>query len=200
MDKTILKEKINQAIGILKEKDIDMWLTFVRESAVMTDPAMEMVVGTNSTWQAAFIINKDGETTAIVGNMEEGIFKKTGLFNNVISYLKSIREPLVEYLKKKDPKSIAINYSKNAVLADGLTHGMFQVLNDYLEGTFPPPRLGQKDKSSIYDAILKDKKNFSGRVMISTLKKIGEPILALECDSDAVNGAIDYVLKPSRYD
>ena len=111
MQRDIIKEKVEQAKEILKEKNVDMWLTFVRESSVSKDPAMEMIVGANTTWPGAFIINKDGETTAIVGNMEEGIFKKTGLFINVISYLKSIREPLVEYLKKKDPKSIAINYS-----------------------------------------------------------------------------------------
>ena len=67
MEKEILKEKTKQAVEILNEKNIDMWLTFVRESSVMSDPAMEMVVGTNSTWQAAFIINRDGENTAIIG-------------------------------------------------------------------------------------------------------------------------------------
>jgi len=135
MDNTILKEKIKQAVEILKEKDIDMWLTFVRESSVMTDPAMEMVVGTNSTWQAAFCINKDGDTTAIIGSMEEGNFKKAGVFNNIITYLKSIREPFREYIAKKNPKKIAINYSKTSVLADGLTYGMYQILLDHLEGT-----------------------------------------------------------------
>ncbi len=135
MQKELLKEKINQAVGILKEKDIDLWLTFVRESSVSRDPAMEMIVGANTTWPGAFIINKDGESAAIIGNMEEGIFQKTGLFTNVISYLKSIREPLVDYLKKKNPSKIAINYSKNAVLADGLTYGMYQVLTDYLSET-----------------------------------------------------------------
>jgi hypothetical protein len=45
MDNTdILKRKLDQAVEILKEKEIDMWLTFVRESSVMTDPAMDMVV------------------------------------------------------------------------------------------------------------------------------------------------------------
>lgn len=135
MDTGILKEKINQAVSILNEQNVDMWITFVRESAVIRDPAMEMTVGGNSTWQAAFIINKDGDTTAIIGSMEEGNFKKLGLYKNIIPYLKSIREPLKEYITKKDPKKIAINYSKNAVLADGLTYGMYQVLLDHLADT-----------------------------------------------------------------
>ena len=135
MDNAILKEKINQAVEILKEKDIDMWLTFVRESSVMSDPAMEMVVGTHSTWQAAFCINKDGDTTAIIGSMEEGNFKKAGVYNNIITYLKSIREPFQNYIKSKNPKKIAINYSKNSVLGDGLTYGMYQILLEHLKGT-----------------------------------------------------------------
>jgi Xaa-Pro aminopeptidase len=102
---------------------------------MMTDPVMDMIVGTNSTWQAAFMINKDGDSTAIIGSMEEAKFKKTELYKNIISYLKSIREPFREYLAKKDPKTIAINYSKTSVLGDGLTYGMFQILLDHLEGT-----------------------------------------------------------------
>jgi len=135
MDNLIFKEKIDQAISILEEKDIDMWVTFVRESSINHDSVMDMIVGVNSTWQAAFIINKDGDTTAIVGDMEEENFKQTGLYKNIVGYLKSIREPFIEYLKKKDPKKIAINYSKNSVLADGLTYGMYQILLDHLKGT-----------------------------------------------------------------
>jgi len=135
MNTDILKEKIKQAVSILKEQDIDMWITFVRESSVLRDPVMEMMVGGNSTWQAAFIINKDGDTTAIVGSMEEENFVKAGLYKNVIGYLKSIKEPLVEYITSKDPKKIAINYSKNSVLADGLSYGLYQVLLDHLADT-----------------------------------------------------------------
>ena len=141
MDNKIFKEKINQAIEILKEKNIDMWITFVRESSIIHDPAMDMVVDTNSTWQAAFIINKDGDTTAIVGDMEEENFVSAGLYKNVIGYLKSIKEPFIQYLQDKDPKSIAINYSKNSVLADGLSYGLYQILIEHFDGTGYAERL-----------------------------------------------------------
>ena len=141
MDNAILKEKINQAVDILKEKNIDMWLTFVRESSMMTDPVMDMISGVHSTWQAAFCINKDGDATAIVGSMEEGNFKKAGLYKNIIPYLKSIREPFRDYITRKNPEKIAINFSKTSVLADGLTYGMYQILLDHLEGTEYAKRL-----------------------------------------------------------
>ena len=56
MDKNIVLEKINQAIQILNEKNIDLWLIFVRESATLHDPSIDIVVGTNCTWQSAFMI------------------------------------------------------------------------------------------------------------------------------------------------
>ncbi|BDQ03200.1 Xaa-Pro peptidase family protein [Ignavibacterium sp.] len=135
MSNQIIKEKIQQAIEILNEKNIDMWMTFVRETKVTKDPMIDMIVGEHSTWQSAFIINRDGETAAIVGSIEEENIVKTGLYQKVIGYVKSVKEPLLEYLNGKNPKSIAINYSKNSVLSDGLTYGMYLLLNDYLDGT-----------------------------------------------------------------
>ncbi|MBS4034601.1 MAG: aminopeptidase P family protein [Ignavibacterium sp.] len=131
----IIKEKTNQAVEILKEKNIDMWITFVRETGALKDPAMDITVGNSSTWQSAFIITNDGDKTAIVGQMELENFVAADVYKNVIGYVKSIREPLVEYITKKNPKNIVINYSKNSVLADGLTFGMYQILLDHLKGT-----------------------------------------------------------------
>lgn len=135
MSLEIIKEKVAQAIDILKEKNIDMWITFVQETKVQKDPIMDMIVGDHSTWISAFIINKDGDTTAIVGDLEEEIFAKSGVYKNIIGYLKSFKEPFLEYMKGKNPNSIAINYSVNSVLADGLTHGMYLILMDYLKGS-----------------------------------------------------------------
>jgi Xaa-Pro aminopeptidase len=131
----LVTEKIQQAISILNEKEIDLWMTFVRESGTMRDPAMEMVVGTNATWQSAFLINRNGDTTAIVGSLEVPNMNTVGTYENVVGYLQSVKEPLVEYLTKHDPKKIAVNYSINSNLADGLTHGLFLILQKHLEGT-----------------------------------------------------------------
>ncbi len=135
MLKEMIIEKQEQAAEILREKNIDMWLTFVRESGNIKDPMMDMIVGTGATWHSAFIITKEGDTTAIVGSLEEANMKTVGTYKNIISYVKSIRDDFREVLKKYDPKTIAINYSRNSSLADGLTHGVYLELLDLLEGT-----------------------------------------------------------------
>ncbi len=135
MDRKLILEKISQAVEILKEKDIDMWLTFVRETGNITDPMLEVIVGANATWESAFIITKTGERHAIVGSLEVANMKTVGTYPNVHGYLKSIEESLLEILKRYNPEKIAINYSQNSSLADGLTHGMYLQLQKYLEGT-----------------------------------------------------------------
>ncbi len=135
MENKIVLEKVQQAIGILKEKDIDMWITFARESSIMPDPVMEIIIGQNSTWESAFIISKDGDTNAILGEMEKENFEGKGGFKNITGYVKSFSPPLLDYLKKKSPKNIAINFSQNSVLADGLTHGFYLKILNYLKGS-----------------------------------------------------------------
>ncbi len=135
MANNIIKQKIEQAVQILNEKDIDLWITFVRESGNIKDPAMDMVVGLGCTWPSTFIITKDGETTAILGSLDVENYTTQGLYKNITGYVKSVKEPLLEYLNKKNPGKIAINYSVNSNLADGLTHGMYLILTDILKGT-----------------------------------------------------------------
>ncbi len=40
MSLEIIKEKVAQAVDILNEKNIDMWVTFVQETKVLKDPIM----------------------------------------------------------------------------------------------------------------------------------------------------------------
>ncbi len=55
------KEKIAQAIEILRELDIDLWMVIDRESGLLTDPVMDFVVGEGATWLSFFLFFKNGE-------------------------------------------------------------------------------------------------------------------------------------------
>ncbi len=131
----MIGEKIKQAISILNEEDVDMWLIFGRESGTIPDPAADLVVGVHYTWHSAFMIFKDGDTVAIVGSLDEAELKKRGYYKRVIPYVGGIKEKLIEVLEEKDPKKIAINYSEDDIMSDGLTHGMYLYLNKILSGT-----------------------------------------------------------------
>ena len=133
-DQMIL-EKQKQAAEILREKDIDMWMTFVRETGNLKDPMMDMIVGTGATWHSAFIITKNGETTAVIGSLEEANMKTVGTFQNIVPYLKSVKDDLINVLDKYNPNKIAVNFSRNSSLADGLTHGVYLELVDLLKDT-----------------------------------------------------------------
>ncbi|MBI2416500.1 MAG: aminopeptidase P family protein [Ignavibacteriales bacterium] len=146
MEKELVLEKVNQAAHVLNELDIDVWMTFVRESSINHDPCMDLVVGTNCTWQSAFLINRNGDSTAIVGSLEAPHMESVGTYRNVIGYVQSAQEPLLKYLEEFNPKKIAVNYSTNANLADGLTHGMYLTLLNYLDGTPYPSRFVSSER------------------------------------------------------
>lgn len=135
MANQMILEKQKQAVEILKEKDIDMWMTFVRETGNIKDPMMDMIVGTGATWHSAFIITKDGDTTAVIGSLEKANMKTVGTYKNIVPYLKSVKEDLIKVLDRYNPNKIAINYSRNSSLADGLTHGVYLELMDLLKET-----------------------------------------------------------------
>ncbi len=131
----IVREKLKQAGEILEEKDLDLWLTFVRETTQVKDPCLDLLLGFDLTWQSALMVTRTGERIAIVGRYDEDNVKNTGAYTRVISYDESIREPLLEQIKRFTPRKIGLNFSQSDPSADGLTHGMFRVLATMLGGT-----------------------------------------------------------------
>lgn len=171
----MLKEKIAQASSILKEKGIDLWLTFLRESGVTHDPALDLIYGASCTWQSAFIITASGDTIAIVGSLDAAGVKVTGLYKEVIGYVASIKDDLLKVLNKYNPQKIAINTSKSDVMSDGLTHGMYELLMEYLQGTSFTKRLTSSENII---AALRGRKSPTEQKLIAGAVKITEDIFS----------------------
>ncbi len=132
---SLVQEKVEQAIQILNEMNLDCWLTFVRETPAGGDPVLPLIYGHDLTWQSALIITNNGDTFAIVGSYDAETARLTGAYQNVIPYQHSLRRSLLHTLERVYPVKIAVNYSKNDFLADGLSYGLYQLLVDYFTAT-----------------------------------------------------------------
>jgi Xaa-Pro aminopeptidase len=131
----VVEEKVKQAVELLREFDIDVWLTFVRETSNIKDPVLPLLFGENDlTWESALMISRDGQCIAILGSLEMDTARSLGVYQAVYPYDASISPILQEVLKSIDPQTIAVNFSKDNVRADGLTYGMHDLLMGYLEG------------------------------------------------------------------
>src|SRR5512142_2787200 len=128
----LIQEKLAQAKSILKELDIDCWLTFVRETALNGDPILAFLVETPLTWHSAFIVTSSGQTRALVGLYDQKSIEDLKAYDRVDSYVKDFREPFLTIMREINPRSIAVNYSKDSEVCDGLTHGMYMTLQEVL--------------------------------------------------------------------
>jgi len=128
----IIEEKVRQSVQLLKEFNIDCWITFVRETALNGDPTLPFLASADLTWHSAVIISKTGSKIAIVGQFDKKSVEDLGVYDEVIGYVESIKKPMLDHLRKLNPAKIAVNFSQDSEIADGLTHGMFLTLTGYL--------------------------------------------------------------------
>ena len=132
---TLVQEKAAQASALLEELGLDCWLIFARETEERPDPGVDLVVGTSVTWNSVFLFGRGGERVAIVGRYDVENVRLTGVFDDIIGYDADIREPLLATLDRLAPQQIGLNYSVHDTTADGLTYGMWLLLQEILAGT-----------------------------------------------------------------
>lgn len=131
----IIKEKHSQLPRIMSESGIDCWLIFIRETEANPDPIMDLVVGGDVVWESAFIfVKKDDRFSKIiiVGNFDAPAEERKAIWDKVIPYKEGIASPLKEYLDNINLQKIALNYSEDDVVSDGLSHGMFLKISSIL--------------------------------------------------------------------
>lgn len=133
----IRRDRINVLLPeVMKDKGIDLWLTFTRENA--TDPILEVLGIDHIVARGAFIFARKGEefaSIAIAASYDVDPVHKTGLYDEVISYrAEGIKTHLRTVIDRLSPEKIAVNHSRDVTIADGLTVGMRGYLEETLGG------------------------------------------------------------------
>jgi Xaa-Pro dipeptidase len=133
--------KLQQAAGLMGKHGLDCWIVeFARETGNRPDP-LGYLVGSTVTWPSAFLLNRDGRCVAIVGSGDSGQVASTGIWDEVRGYVASPRQELVKLLDEWRPKKIGVTWSLDDDTSDGITFGMYRMLESILEGTDYAARL-----------------------------------------------------------
>jgi len=132
--------KLEQASRLVGRAGVDLWMTFVRETAEGSDPVLPLILEGGLTWPSALIVDREGRRIAIVGTFDADPLRASGDWHEVIAYDQSIREPLLDVLRRSldhldHAPRIGVNFSTSDSKADGLTHGMYRLLTSYLRDT-----------------------------------------------------------------
>src|SRR5436190_2056874 len=125
----IYREKLDQAATLLRDRGLDLWLLFVRETGTLNDPSMALLCDLDFTWETAIFISADGRHAVLAGLHDCDEVRASGIFPEVVPYTEGMSAPLREMLARRDPQRIALNYSASNSAADGITHGMWLRLN-----------------------------------------------------------------------
>lgn len=132
----ITREKLDQAVELVQRSGLDLWLTFVRETAGGGDPALPLILDGGLTWQSALMVDKSGQKLAIVGHYDAEPIEASGDWDEVIRYHHGIGDALKETVRRLAPRTIGVNYSRDNDKADGITHGMLLLLKEYLGDSY----------------------------------------------------------------
>ncbi len=124
------KEKIKIAIEAMKENNIDMWIVAGQESATNTEPILSILSDAEFIGLTACIFNSDGTSAAVCTPIDANGYVHHGVFDEVLPFPVSFTDTLGEYIKKKAPKRIGLDYSLENPSADGLSLGMYQTLEE----------------------------------------------------------------------
>jgi len=131
----LIRAKHRQAAELMSEHGIDTWLIqFGRETGMRPDP-LGYLVGGSVTWPSAFLLNRDGSSAAIVGSGDAGTFEAMVVWAEVRAFRNGPGEDLLAVLRRWDPRTLGVTWSASDDTADGITHGMYQVLLALLAGT-----------------------------------------------------------------
>lgn len=122
------KEKIDIAIQALKDNDLDLWIVAGQESATNSEPVLDVMGDAEFIGCTALIFCKDGTAGVVCTPLDMNGYVHAGVFDEVIAFPVEFEETVAEYIRKKNPAKIALDFSKDNPASDGLSVGMYHML------------------------------------------------------------------------
>jgi Xaa-Pro aminopeptidase len=127
------KERMDRyLVAAMRKSGIDAWLVVTREGTV--DPVAFDVAADHAVGRVACLFVDKGdrlERVAIVASYDTDTFEKSGLYTRVVPYGKEGAGPALKgEIEGLNPKTIAVDMSRDEPLADGMTAGNLQWLRE----------------------------------------------------------------------
>jgi Xaa-Pro dipeptidase len=162
----LAREKVDQAVSLVRSMGFDCWLCFARETSLIAEPALELIDPYGVTWESAFLICQDGQRIAVVGRYDVASIESLGAFDEVIGYDQALRPQLLPVLHRINPTRVAIDFSRDDPAADGLTVGMRMILDEILgEAGIGPERVVSAE------ALVRDLRGLKSASEVSLIRK-----------------------------
>ena len=121
----IAEQKLTQAAEYLRQADIDLWLIYASEGS---DPAVSLLTGLKTVGRTFFLLTKEGKRYVLCPGIDALESQNSGLFDEVLPYASDPAQPLNDLVDRIGPRSIALNFSVEDNLCDGLTTGRYRYL------------------------------------------------------------------------
>lgn len=128
----IYKEKIAIAFEALNKNDIDLWIIAGQESATNAEPMLTCLGDFEFIGLTALMFNSNHSSAVICTPIDADGYQRLRAFDEITPFPITFVKTLSEYLKAKQPKKIALDYSLNNPASDGLTVGVFNLLKEAL--------------------------------------------------------------------
>ena len=123
-------EKLPIVYKALKDNNIDAWLITGRETIMKREPILHVLGDMDFIIATTLIFTKDEKCIAIVSPLDVECYKLMKGIDEVIEYPTTMEETIGEVLKRLDPKVLALDYSSDDAAGDGLTLGMYMMLQN----------------------------------------------------------------------
>lgn len=124
------KEKISMIWDALEEDSTDMWIVAGQESATNSEPVLQIISDIEFIGCTALVFCRDRTCYAVCTPIDRNGYIHEGVFNAVFPFPVSFAETLAEVIRMKNPEQIALDYSAENPAADGLSLGMFRILEE----------------------------------------------------------------------